>query len=248
MLSAMGLLRDLYRRWLLYRHRPPHWQLRPGTLDARLFRHVVIENEYQLPPLGRSAVCLDIGAHIGSFALAALRRGAGKVLCVEPEPNNLALLRHNLAPYPQVEILAAAVWPQAGTVRLHNPVDLRNTGACQVQAFALTTDQAASGSAVVSVPAVALDDLLLRLGQVQLVKLDCEGAEWPLLEAATQWQRVQAICGEYHLPPLVPTHRLASPEGLRQRLQELGFRVRTETARGTRLPVGLFFAKREATE
>jgi len=242
MLSAMGLLRDLYRRWLLYRHRPPHWQLRPGTLDARLFRHVVIENEYQLPPLGRSAVCLDIGAHIGSFALAALRRGAGKVLCVEPEPNNLALLRHNLAPYPQVEILAAAVWPQAGTVRLHNPVDPRNTGASQVQAFARTSDDATS------VPAVALDDLLIRLGQVQLVKLDCEGAEWPLLDEATQWQRVQAICGEYHLPPLVPTHRLASAEGLRQRLQELGFRVRLEKARGSRLPVGLFFANREVSE
>jgi hypothetical protein len=26
-----------------------HWRLRPNTLDARLFRNVVIENEYRLP-------------------------------------------------------------------------------------------------------------------------------------------------------------------------------------------------------
>jgi hypothetical protein len=98
------------------------------------------------------------------------------------------------------------------------------------------------------VPAVALDDLLRQLGRVRLLKLDCEGAEWPLLERATQWQRVEAICGEYHLPPLVPAHPLADPERLRERLEGWGFRVRLEIAPGSNLPVGLFFANRESLQ
>ncbi|MFQ3591698.1 MAG: FkbM family methyltransferase [Gemmataceae bacterium] len=238
MLLLMGVLRDLYRRYLLYRHRPRHWRFRPNTLDARLFRHVVIQDEYRLPRLNREDVCLDIGAHIGSFALAAVRRGAGKVVCVEPEPGNLALLRHNLAPYPQVQIHAAAVWPRAGQLHLYNPLDPRNTGAGQVLLQSVEHS--------IAVPAIALDDLLRELGPVRLLKLDCEGAEWPLLEEATQWEQVQAICGEYHLPPLVPRHRLADPERLRQRLSELGFRVQLTTAPGSKWSVGLFFADRRA--
>jgi FkbM family methyltransferase len=233
----MGLLRDLYRRWLLFRHRPAHWRLRPGTLDARLFRHVVIDDEYQLPPLSPNDICLDVGAHTGSFALAALRRGAGRVVCVEPEPGNVALLTHNLAPYCQVEIHAAAVWPQAGMLHLHNPLDPRNTGASQVHRVAPTQTAHA-------VPALALDDLLTQLAHVRLLKLDCEGAEWPLLAEATQWHRVQAVCGEYHLPPLVPEHPLADPHRLQARLEQWGFRVRLMAAPGSTLPVGLFFAER----
>jgi FkbM family methyltransferase len=208
--------------------------LRAGTLDARLFRAVVVQDEYRLPWLTAEDVCLDVGAHVGSFALAAIRRGAGRVICCEPEPGNLALLQANVRPYAQVEVLPVAVWSHAGTLHLHNPVDERNTGAHQV------------GAAGRAVTAVALDDLLRELGRVRLLKLDCEGAEWPILEHGREWDRVEAVCGEYHLPPLVQPESPASVAELRERLEAAGFRVEVAAAPGSTLPVGLFFARRDA--
>jgi FkbM family methyltransferase len=236
----MGLLRALFRRLLLARHRPRHWRLRPDTLDARLFRHVVIDNEYRLPRrFRRDDVVLDIGAHTGSFALAALRRGAGRVVCCEPEPANAALLAENLAPYPAADVRCVAVWDAAGTLHLSNPLDRRNTGAAQVRAEGTPVE------------AVAFDDLVRAAPRVRLVKLDCEGAEWPIVLASREWERVEAVCGEYHLPPLIE-----QPAGwprfsaalLVEALEIHGFRVELADVPRSRLPVGLFFGTRRVRE
>src|SRR5262245_11121336 len=189
----MGLLRELYRRCLVWRHRPRHWRLRPDTIDRRIFRHVVIDNEYRLPErFGADDVLLDVGAHIGSFALAALRRGAGRVYCCEPDRDNFRLLEHNLSPYqPRVRLLAGAVWRSdqpAAALGLHNPIDPRNTGACRLTEGGDST------------AAFAFDDLVDRLTvggrRLRLVKLDCEGAEWPILLTSRRLGRIEAFCGE----------------------------------------------------
>jgi hypothetical protein len=36
-------------------------------------------------------------------------------------------------------------------------------------------------------------------GRVRLIKLDCEGSEWPLLEGCREWGLVDEVVGEYHL-------------------------------------------------
>jgi FkbM family methyltransferase len=41
-------------------------------------------------------VVVDIGAHVGCFALASARKGAGLVLAFEPNPLNFELLVHNI--------------------------------------------------------------------------------------------------------------------------------------------------------
>ena len=47
-------------------------------------------------------------------------------------------------------------------------------------------------------PAVALDDVLTELGPVRLMKIDVEGAEYPILLTARGLELVQEIVGEYH--------------------------------------------------
>lgn len=244
----MGLLREFYRRYLVARHRPRHWQLRTGTIDRRIFRTVVIDNEYRLPDRFTAAdVLLDIGAHTGSFALAALRRGAGTVVCCEPNRDNFHLLEDNLRPWAaRVQVRRQAVWrsdESVASLSLHNPLDERNTGACR-----LTEDSTAP-----PVPTVAFDALIDELGarrRLRLVKLDCEGAEWPILLTSRRLDRIDALCGEYHLgalPPLfvIAGHRPYTPALLVQYLEAHGFTVEVQPlSRGT-MPVGLFFATRE---
>ncbi len=230
----MGLLRDLVRRSLLAWHRPRHWYLRPGTIDARIFRHVVIANEYRLPRHFRASdVVLDIGGHTGSFALAALRRGAGRVIVCEPDPANFACLEKNLAPYrDRVECHRVAVWgcdvPGEG-LRLTNPLDPRNTGA----------NRTSTGPGL-AVPVVPFDDLVDA--DVRLVKMDCEGAEWPILATSRRLDRITTICGEYHLGDF--SDDAASVELLEAHLRRAGFAVEITPDKRSPYPVGWFFGQR----
>jgi len=187
-------------------------QFRPDTDDAGNFGAIVVRNEYQLParfPAG--ALVLDVGAHIGCFAYAAILRGAGKVVSFEPEAGNFAQLTLNLSPCVaagQAEIHNLAVWRSdgRGPDRLHfrpseNP---RCTGGGNVL-------WAQNGQDVWTLP---LDTALVRATEpqrsdrsdqsdgsdvrVHTLKLDCEGSEWPILLTARRLDLVDRIVGEYH--------------------------------------------------
>ncbi|MCC7173812.1 MAG: FkbM family methyltransferase [Bryobacterales bacterium] len=61
-------------------------------------------------------VVVDCGAHVGVFTSKALRRGAARVVAVEPDPTNLECLRRNLAEEAadgRVVIVPRGVWSTA---------------------------------------------------------------------------------------------------------------------------------------
>jgi FkbM family methyltransferase len=245
----MGLLRDLYRRFRLRCHKPRHWQLRPGTFDRRAFRDVVLDNEYQLPPRFSSGdVLLDIGAHVGSFAFAALKRGAGLVYCCEPDPGNFRQLAHNLRPYNnRVRLMQCAVWRSdrcVSELHLRNTHRPGNTGAFQV----------AEDGVSPSVSVRAFDDLVRSAagdGRIRLLKIDCEGAEWPILFTSRTLYHIDAISGEYHLGDHPEAFHVAgfpmwTPEVLARFLGEQGFRVHIQPNSRSPDPIGNFFAWRDS--
>lgn len=246
----MGLVTELYRRFKVFRHKPRHWILRPGTIDRRVFSHVVIENEYHLPVrFGPQDVILDVGAHIGSFSYAVLRRGVGTVWSCEPDAANFSLLRHNLGPFqPRVHLLPHAVWRSdqaAGHLHFHNPGDQRNTGEGRVSAH--TTSQRVS--------AIPFDDLVARATEdgrrIRLLKIDCEGAEWPILLTSRMLHKIDGICGEYHLDACpkafsVLGHEKFTCDLLEGHLRQQGFQVQTQGMEPAPDLWGWFFARRPA--
>ena len=244
----MGLLTEVGRRFLLFCHKPRDWRLRPGTIDRRLFREVVVQNQYRLPRrFQRNDVVLDVGGHVGSFAYAVLRRGAGSVWCCEASATNFRLLHHNLFPYrDRVRLLYGAVWRSDADVShlgLHNPDTEANTGALRV------TD----GTASRRVPVLPFDELIDRATdggawRVRLLKLDCEASEWPILLTSRRLDRIDAICGEYHVVPPAGPFAVAgfeeyTPGLLERHLGAHGFRVRT-VPEPRQAGLGLFFAER----
>ena len=244
----MGLLRTLYRRLHVAWHRPGHWRLRPDTIDRRIFRNVVVENEYRLPSrFEPNDVILDVGGHVGTFAHAVLARGAGVVHCCEPDAGNFEILAHNLAPYGErARLKRCAVWRsdvRVAALSLHNPHGSANTGGVQVVDRPTTQ----------SVDVLAFDDLVasaIQFGErVRLLKLDCEGAEWPILFTSRTLDRIDAICGEYHLGDFPEAFHVAgfpalTPQALRRFLSEHGFRVVIEPNHRSPDPIGNFFARR----
>jgi FkbM family methyltransferase len=246
----MSTISKLIRQITHAAYRPRHWRLRPDTLDARIFREVVIGNEYRLPRRFHSRdVVLDIGGHIGSFAYAAYSRGAGIVYSCEADPDNFEVLQHNLAPYSdRIRARHAAVWrcdQPAGKLYVENFHGAKNTGAIRVSG----TDTGQS------VPALSFDDLV-RLATdnlrrpVRLAKFDCEGAEWPILLTSKLLSHVEALCGEYHggdVPAADAVAGLPELNGayLEEILRQRGFAVETKPcAKDPRL--GWFFAQHQA--
>jgi FkbM family methyltransferase len=214
---------------------------REGTEDEKIFR--LAAKEYgELDFEGKTV--LDIGAHVGGFSFHAASSGAARVVAFEAGSDNFALLQRNCAA-PNIECRHAAVWNVAGELTWGpggfggNPVV--NTGGGGMMA---PGDE--------KVTAVAFDDVVRELGRVDILKIDAEGSEYPILMTSKRLGQVERIVGEYH-PVRHPSQPVVSsphahvdakhwkPRKLFQSLARAGFEVRLHTPL---LRLGLFSATR----
>lgn len=177
---------------------------RPGTIDPVVYRHVVVENEYRIPPrLEPEGLILDIGAHIGSFSHLCWSAGARRIEAFEADSANAALARQNLA-YAAIPVREIAVWRSD---RTHDT--LYHSGYTAMAAdgpdpVAVNTGGghvfAPKGRPVETLPL----DVLIGDREVSLLKLDCEGSEFPILLTSSRLANVRRIVGEYHIRRDIP--------------------------------------------
>lgn len=123
----------------------------------------------------------DLGAHIGYYTLLASRLVGpdGRVIALEPEPQNLRFLRRHLQlnRVTNVEVVEAAVTDSVGEISF------------EVGPTSTTGKVAAGGVASsLAVRCVTIDDLVLVQGMPapDLIKMDIEGAEGLALRGAEQ--------------------------------------------------------------
>jgi FkbM family methyltransferase len=185
------------------------WKFRPGTLDRMIFNGVILHNEYRLPArFGPDDIVVDVGAHIGAFAYAVVLRGAEHVYGVEPDGVNCAIAAEHLRPYIDkgyVRLMQQAVWrsdPNDDELRFdgYHPFPQSFKG---MEGIINTGDGSVIWGVGEPVEKVAFDDvvdLVTNRGEhrVRLLKLDCEGAEWPILLTSRRLHLVDEIVGEFH--------------------------------------------------
>ncbi len=152
-----------------------------------LFRH----GEYEPPAhlltaVGEPRRILDIGAAAGMFAAWAIGRWPqAKITCIEPEPQMLESLRELAVALPdRIEVIEAAAGPCVGTVEFVDGW----AGGSHIQA-------AGEDLPTRSVPQIDIFDLL---GEADLVKMDIEGGEWPILADARMSRLRGVLTMEYH--------------------------------------------------
>ena len=253
-----------------------------GARSVRLFGHLRWRNQFELDnvvapivagdeyDLGEQRfdpadVVIDVGAHIGVFATVCHRRGSRAIHCYEPDASNFELLESNVGQLPGVHLKRAAIWRSddgAGTEVLLSGADGDNTGACSVLAGGRALDFATQtvadrSTTALRVGAVPLDAVLAAHDRVDLLKLDCEGSEFPILLTSRELHRVRRIVGEIHelteaaMDRLSPASRVGgyraySVDVLVACLESHGFEVHT---RQTSPHLFLFSARRrEAVE
>ncbi len=230
---------------------------RPGTCDEEIFQVVATNNEYRLPDsFNPDDIILDIGSHIGSFSYAAALRGSHNVHTFEAFQANYDCATRNLATLSnQVTVHQSAVWRSDTKETLYfNALEDVNTAAGHVL-----------GNEGTAVDALGLDEIINRVtsnGQkrVRLIKLDCEGSEFPILLTAKTLHLVDQIVGEYHNFTTQhgaehPFHKIADKarvlgferytiDELADTLRRNGFEVTVEPHAKIPTLAGLFFAVR----
>ena len=169
--------------------------LRHGTPDAETFDMVFCQHVHELPAevetllasLGRPPAVLDVGANIGLFAAwAAARWPAARITCVEPDPGNVEVLRRAAAANDGWSVVAAAAGTRDGELRFH------------AGHFA-TSRAALPGEEDRDVIAVPQRDLFELAAGHDLLKIDIEGGEWPILaDPRLAELPVTALALEYH--------------------------------------------------
>jgi FkbM family methyltransferase len=130
-------------------------------------------------------VVVDVGAHVGTFGDDALRRGASKVILIEPDPVNVECIRRNFAQEiagGRVIVVPEGAWSSRSTLKFSTGVSNSGTGSFVVQE---------EGSKTLSIPVRPLDDILagLGIGKIDYIKIDIEGAEREALKGARQTLR-----------------------------------------------------------
>ena len=125
---------------------------------------------------------LDIGANVGAFSIFAAYKWPGCIVhSYEPDPKNFKYLSRNCDGWS---------FPHNQAVGLGDTATLyfgRN-GLC---GSTFAEPEGSTGSVEVE----CLDASLLP--EADIVKIDCEGAEWPILYTSQRLHQVDAIFGEY---------------------------------------------------
>lgn len=205
---------------------------RRKTQDDLCIFEVCQENQYRLPNrFNPDDIIIDIGANIGAFAAACLDRGAGKVICYEPEPDNFKQMLKNLRRHEWEGRWVPeefAVWTCDGIANMtYKGPELT---ACHHLGLAL-------GQPSFEVHCRSINDILSGIGPVRLLKIDAEGAEEAILEHVKSLDNVNEVVGEIH-------PGACKVENIVARLNELGFEVEVVDSKRFGGKLFNFFAKR----
>jgi FkbM family methyltransferase len=163
-----------------------------GSLCIQYVEHVY-ERYYKLK---KGEVVVDLGAHIGTFTVAAAKAVGheGVIIAVEPSASSLWLLRKNIEAngLSNVVVIPMGIWSAKASLNLYLSKDH-----AAYSFFGGTND-------FEQVQVDTLDNILARVGvdRVDFIKMDIEGAEIEAIkgmEEALRKNDVNLAISSYHI-------------------------------------------------
>ncbi len=166
--------------------------------DIQSIREVWLDEAYRLPFPSKPGVLVDLGANIGMTSCwLAKRYGFSTIIAVEPSSTNARLARLNFQLNGlKASVIEAAAGPSDGVVLFEENTS-SNAG------HVADRGQPVQMLSMQSILRDLSDDV-----SVNLVKLDIEGGEEPLLSGNLAWlDRVDGIIAEFH-PSMIDYPRM----------------------------------------
>jgi FkbM family methyltransferase len=180
------------------------YHIRPRTSDLGVINEACLLDPYfgaghlALPD---DAIVLDVGANIGDFALPVAQRcPSGRVFAIEPVGDYVRII----TTHAQMNGIRNVTCVHAALGRSDGETSIADNGACS-----RSTGPDSVGE---KVPLRTLSSLMREQGleRIDLLKLDCEGAEWDILpESESLLPRIRQICMEFHCERGWTAERLA---------------------------------------
>ncbi len=157
--------------------------------DVSLMPELVANGTYDAPftafvqrTINPGDTVIDVGAHVGLFTvlLAYSVWETGRVIAYEPCPRMIDLLRDNVAMSwldDRVEIVAKAASATSGSLSFLAPTKYTSTGSLRPVEHLLNTQDRVDKVDRIEVETEPLDVHAGRFEQIELIKIDAEGAE-----------------------------------------------------------------------
>ena len=217
-----------------------------GAMDIWSVKETFLDRFYERfgTPLGAGWTVVDIGGGIGDFTTFAARAHASNtVFAFEPTPSSFKLLQENLnrnhasnaSGYP------LAIWSEDSSIWMDTTTGEPGQFISYDQA-SLGGDGPENRNGMVCVDCISLSQAFKRLGieHVDLLKMDCEGAEYAILfNTPTEiLKKVHRIVMEYHDDVTEYSHL-----DLARYLTDCGYKVET-TTNFVHANLGYLFANR----
>jgi len=197
----------LFRNWPLYllnyigrRERPAEYQLRNGVrlIDATgtlagTIAVVFLRREYGT--LKNLRTIVDIGANMGAFSIyAAYSCPNSQIYSYEPEEQNYRFLRQNI----EVNSFEKRISTFKYAVAAFNGD--RNIGLSQSPVHSFFSSQTDGPHQIVSCMTLGKIFETQCLSTIDLLKINCEGAEYEILESCepVYYEQIRNIRLEYH--------------------------------------------------
>lgn len=165
---------------------------RPGTSDEAIIQTVLIERKEYLFPMMKPASVFDIGANIGVVSVILANVYPDAIIhAFEPDEENYYLLKQNVFDYKNIHIYKVALGNKTRDAHLFKSTDNNNLGG-----FSTHIENIEAGAKTVSM--LNVQAICEKLGVPDLIKIDCEGAEYEILSAIEHLDECQWITGELH--------------------------------------------------
>lgn len=150
--------------------------IRKGDSDIRVFKQIFLDEVYQFFPQDFSPkIILDAGANVGYSAVwFASKFPNAKILAIEPEKSNFDVLKKNTESRSTIFPIQAGLWFEKTFLKIHDT---------KAGSWAFETKLPKDGEKT-DVETVTIPELIrdYQLTQIDLLKIDIEGAEYELFE------------------------------------------------------------------
>ena len=147
------------------------------NIDFDFYQERVIEvMDTYPPPNSKIGTCLDVGANVGAFSLI-FSFYCEKVISIEPFKENYDYMVSMIEKYSIDNIIPInkAIYPSDGEIVEMSVVE-NNTDSKDITCIGKRDDMVSLGS----VETISLESIIEEYGEIDYMKVDCEGCEWDL--------------------------------------------------------------------